>query len=228
VSRFLLVVALAGCGRIGFELPTDASSTPWTLIQTAATQSLTLRLVPVGAQHLVVVAVQITDPGVAVTLTDDSGCNTYAPIAGARSFNANEGDELRLFYAKNTCAGAQTIDIDTTSSITVVAWEVAGIRTDDPLDTASVLNDQPATTMPLGPRITTSTAGEFIVAVAIVTNTVTGVVAGNEFTNDHLTNGNAWAHLTDAMAPAGAYQARWNQPMSGTYCASAAAFKVGR
>jgi len=220
-----LVVVLAGCGRIGFEVLPDVPSTPWALIQTAAAQSSTLRLEPVGAQHLVVVAVQITDQSLA-TLIDDSTCNTYVPIAAAHSFNANQGDELRLFYAKDTCAGARAITITNASGVTAVAWEVSGIRTDDPLDSASTLNDQPPTTTPVGPTITTSTAGEFVVSAAIVTNSVSGVVAGNGFTNDHLTNGNAWAHLTDSMAPAGEYQAQWNQPMRGTYCASAAAFKV--
>jgi len=37
----------------------------------------------------------------------------------------------------------------------------------------------------------------------------------------------ARAHLTDPRAPAGTYQAQWDQPRSGAYCASAAAFKVG-
>ena len=131
-----------------------------------------------------------------------------------------------MFYAKNTCPGARAISITAASGITAVAWEVSAIRTDEPLDSASALDDQPATTTPLGPSIATSTAGEFVVSVAIVTNSVTGVVAGNAFTNDHTANGNAWAHLTDPMAPAGVYQAAWNQPLRGTYCASAAAFKV--
>jgi hypothetical protein len=225
VVRPLLVIALAGCGRIDVDPVPDAPSTPWALIQTAATQSPTLRLEPVGARHLVVIAVQLADPG-PVELVDDSNCNTYIEIAGAHSLNTDQGDELKMFYAKDTCPGARTITLTTASSITAVAWEVSAIRTDDPLGSASALSDQPSTTAPRGPIITTSTAGEFVVSVAIVTNTVTSIAAGNEFTNDHTTNGNAWAHLTDPMAPAGAYQAQWNQPMRGTYCASAAAFKI--
>jgi len=89
------------------------------------------------------------------------------------------------------------------------------------------LNDQPATTAPVGPMIMTSTAGEFVVSVAIVENAARRIHAGDEFTNDQTTNGNGWAHLTDPMAAAGTYQAQWDQPQSGVYCAAAAAFAVG-
>jgi hypothetical protein len=164
--------------------------------------------------------------GVITGLTDDSACNTYIPIAPAASSDVNQS-ALQLFYAKNTCPGARKIDIITTSSVGAVAWEVSGIRTDDPFDTALGLSNQLSTPTPAGPRIITSTAGEFVVSVAIVESTITGIVAGNEFTNDHIVNGDAWAHLGDPMAPAGPHQAHWNQLVSGTYCASAAAFKVG-
>ena len=73
---------------------------------------------------------------------------------------------------------------------------------------------------------TTSAAGEFVMASAIVFDTVSGIHPGNEFTNDQVSDGNGWAHLTDPMAPAGVHQAQWDAT-PGSYCASAVAFKVG-
>jgi hypothetical protein len=250
MTRFLLVIALLGCGRVAVKpLAGDAgdagdaadaadaedSPPPWELVQTiesrrpARTQSLIMD--PLGAQHLVVVAIQVPDGGSITGITDASNCNAYTAIPTARSSNAGAGDALQMFYAKNSCAGASTISIDATTAVTAVVWEVSGIRTDDPFDKASTLNDQPETATPVGPTIETSTRGEFVVSVAIVANTVAGIHPGNKFTNDHLANGNAWAHLTDSSAPADVYQAQWDplpppELPPGSYCASAAAFRV--
>jgi hypothetical protein len=244
-------MVLVGCGRVAFDPSRDAdadadanadasadSGIPprWALVQTVASrvpmQRQVLRMDPLGSQHLIVVAVQVPDDGRVTAITDTSNCNSYTAIPTAHSTNADAGDELEIFYAKSSCPGADAISIDATTEVTAAAWEASGIRTDDPFDMASTLNEQPETAMPLGPIITTSTAGEFVVSVAIVANEVSGIHPGNEFTNDHLANGNAWAHLTDPMAPAGTHQAQWDPPpppapSPGSYCASAAAFKVG-
>jgi hypothetical protein len=104
---------------------------------------------------------------------------------------------------------------------------VSGIKTTDPLDIAAASNDQPASATPRGPRITTSVAGEFVVAAALADAEITGIHAGNEFTKDSLAQGNGWAHLTDSNAPAGVHQVQWDQTPAGVFCASAAAFLVG-
>ena len=135
---------------------------------------------------------------------------------------------LQLWYAKSSCAGATSISIGATDTVTAaVVWEVAGIRTDNPLDTATALNDQPASSTTVGPMITTSAAGEFVVSVALAEHAITAIHAGNEFVNDHITRGNGWGHLADPHAAAGVHQAQWDQSPPGGACASAAAFRVG-
>src|SRR5262249_11111260 len=107
-----------------------------------------------------------------------------------------------------------------------VIWEVAGIKTTSPLDVTGALSNQAATTTPQGASLTTTADGDFVVDVAMVNNDVSGIHAGNRFTDDRSTNSNGWAHLIDA-APAGTYRAQWDQQQSGVYCASSAAFFVG-
>lgn len=229
MPRWLLAMALVGCGRIGFD-PIGDGGDPrrWALIQTAGSRSSNVSLAPLGAHHLVVVAVQLASNGQVTSILDSSVCNAYVEIPAAHAVNRPLGDALEIFYAKNSCSGADDLGVSATTGVfATVVWEVAGIRTDDPLDTAVVLNDQPASTAPIGPTITTSAAGEFVVSAAMVENLAATIHTGNEFTNDQITNGNGWAHLTDSMAAAGDHRAQWDQPDAGAYCASAAAFRAG-
>jgi len=236
------MVAMAGCGRIGFSTGSnpdpdakttepDASATArWTVVQNAATTSPTLTIASSGAGHLIVVAVHLANLGSVSSITDNApnGGNSYAAIATARATNTSPPDAVEMWFARDSIAGATTIAVATSATIVgAVAWEASGIRTDTPLDTATTLDAQPATTTPLGPRITTSEPGEFVVSVAIVANGISATHAGNEFTNDQRTRGNGWAHLTDPAAAAGVHQAEWDQGVAGAYCGNAAAFRVG-
>ena len=206
---------------------------PWTLVQTktsgnAGTGSLTMPVDALGAGHLVVVAAQIENRGLVSTIADSSGCNTYVAIGTASASNATLNVGLQLWYAKGSCAGATSISIAATEMVTAASiWEVSGIRTDNPLDTATTLRDQAASSTTVGPMITTSGAGEFVVSVALAQNAITNIHAGNEFVNDHITRGNGWGHLSDPHAAAGVHQAQWDQSPPGVACASAAAFRVG-
>lgn len=239
-------MALIGCGHVQSNPIADGNAGPgqdggvpdtavpdaparrWQLVQTASADSATVPVKPLGAGHLVVVAVEVARSGLVTAITDSSGCNSYVAIPTAHATSVALDVNLQLFYAKNSCAQADAISIATTTSVfAAAAWEVAGIRTDQPVDAAAVLNDQAASSSPVGPPLTTSAAGDFVVAVALVNNMITGIHAGNEFTNDHGNFGNGWAHLTDPMAAAGVHQARWDQSQAGAYCASAAAFQVG-
>ena len=216
----------AGPAMLADAAPDATPAPPWTLVQTRA--SMGLRRVTIsasGAAHLIVVAVQ-TNGSAVTSVTDDAG-NTYVPVAGSRAIDTVEVSGSELWYAKDSNAGATTIDATADTIYVMAAWEVAGIRTTSPLDTASKLDNQPATTNPVGATITTSAVGEFVVSVVLVANMITSLTAGSAFTSDHTTFGNGWAHLTSAAAPAGTYQARWNQPNSGTSCATSAAFFVG-
>jgi hypothetical protein len=235
VPRWLLVAALAGCGHIGFDPITDGdagapgdapSALRWDLVQTAGSGNATLTMKPLGAGHLVVIGVEIDSGGPTTTVTDN--CNSYVALSTANATCSLFQTDLQIFYAfaKPSCQ-ADTIRVAPTNNVcAVVVWEVSGIRADDPVDAVAVLNDQPRSTTPLGPKIATSAAGEFVMASAVVAFSVSGIHPGNEFTNDQVSDGNGWAHLTDPMAPAGTYQAQWDA-QSGSYCASAVAFKVG-
>jgi hypothetical protein len=250
VRRCILVLVAVGCGKVAsssdggivdsapdssvVDASVDAAPVgPWTLIQTvtsgnAGTGSLTMPVPALGAKHLVVVAAQIENRGLVSTIADSSGCNTYVAVAMASATSVPLNVSLQLWYAKNTCAGATSISIAATEMVTAASiWEVAGIRTDNPLDTATVLNDQPASGTTVGPMITTSAVGEFVVSVALAQNAITNIHAGNEFVNDHITRGNGWGHLNDPHAAAGVHQAQWDQSPPGVACASAAAFRVG-
>ncbi|PYN82944.1 MAG: hypothetical protein DMD48_14285 [Gemmatimonadetes bacterium] len=114
--------------------------------------------------------------------------------------------------------------MSTTLVHATVVWEVSSINTTSPVQTATKIDNQSASSTPLGASITTSATGEFVVATTVVANSVTGIHAGNAFTNDRFTNGNGFAHLTSNTASAGTYQAQWDQSSSGAYCSSSAAF----
>jgi hypothetical protein len=235
VKRWAAMIALAGCGRIGFESagdrnddagPPDTGAPTWALVQTHGSESSALVMDQLGAHHLIIVAAQLNAMDLITQVTDSRNCNTYTEIAAAKAVYTSVA--VKIFYAQNSCPGADAISLMSTTKVAaLVMWEVSGIRTDDPLDTASALSAQAASAFPVGPMITTSTDGEFVVSVAMVDNTISGIHPGNEFTNDQRTNGNAWAHLTDPRAQAGSHQAQWDQPNPGAYCASAAAFRVG-
>jgi hypothetical protein len=241
-----MAMVLLGCGHIGFDATPDAATQAdggpvdalpaalgWTLVQTQAARTrdtaVTLGMEPLSAAHLIVVAVQPNLGGAVTSVTDDSGCNVYRPIAAAHAGCNLLETGLHIYYAYDSCPGASTIAVTAAESIlALAAWEVAGMRRDDPLDAAAILDDQAASNAPLGPRITTSVDGAFVISVVVMENVTSGIHAGSAFTNDHSTFGNGWAHLTDAMAPAGTYQAQWDQPLAGTSCASAAAFQAAR
>jgi hypothetical protein len=251
VTRWWMAIVLMGCGHVVSDprlvddggAPADAAdgrdgapgdapdamppAQGWALVQTKAVEGSTLNVDRVGAQHLVVVAVQLDVGGLVTALTDSSGCNTYTAIAAAHAGCADVTSGLQILFASNSCPGADAISAAaTTKVLAMAAWEVAGIRTDAPVDKAVVVDNQVASGNPLGPSITTSEAGEFVVSVVIVANDTTGIHPGNAFTNDQTAFGNGWAHLTDPMAKAGSYQAQWDQSSAGVYCASAAAFKA--
>ena len=244
----LFAVIAASCGRLGFDRPGgDASqdgrdgdaqggshdgpaASRWLLITTEAIANSTMfPIAPTGSGNLIVLEIASRTLGNTVTgITDNApnGGNIYAAIPQGRAVNGVES--LEIWYAKGSQSGATVIDVAVTGAITsLVLWEVAGIRTDAPLDTADKLDAQPATTTPVGPSLTTIAPGDFIVSVVISQNSITGIHAGNEFTQDQMTQLDGWGHLTASSAAAGTHQAQWDQPTSGSYCANAAAFRVG-
>lgn len=210
---------------IVIDAPPDSSIAPWVLVQTGSSESSPTMSLPAaaGTGHLIIVAVQTGSTVVAVT---DDGANMYSEVPNSRATANNGGLGIDLWYAKSTNA-AKNISVAASSVNAIVAWEVSGLRSTNPLDVSAATSNQAATTLPVGASVTTTQPGDFIVEVAMVLNQVNGIHAGNEFTNDSGAKANGWAHITSTGAPAGPHQARWDQPMSGTYCAASAAFFAG-
>jgi hypothetical protein len=196
----------------------------WSLVQTKDSMGATLSFAPTGAGHLIVVAVEPTNTNTVTAITDDAG-NAYVPVPNARATETADTLGIELWYAKNSKPGATTITPQASPLYGSVMWEVANIRTTNPLDIATTLDDGPSTNAPTGAAITTSVTGELVVSVTIVAHQVT-TPANTAFTTDHRTFGNGWAHLTDPAAPPGTYQAHWDQSNPGGFCASSAAFFV--
>ena len=244
--RWIVVwaIALAACGRVDFDVLTadatadasgDAASPPqtWNLVQTAGISvSPTLAIAATGSDHLIVVALRSGGTTIS-SVTDDApgGSNVYVSIPAARAVNAVANALVELWYATGSRPGATTISVVSDGSLNTMVWEVDHIAAGNPVDTASELSDQPTTLTPFGPTITTTMAGEFVIAAAIVEINVIDIHAGNEFVEEFpeaTSPGNdGYAHLGDPNAPAGAYRAEWDVDMSGTYCATGAAFFVG-
>ena len=212
---------------VSSDAPLDAPA-GWSLVQTAGADSrmnTSLSVTPLGAGHLIVVAVLVLG-NESVTITDDSRCNSYVPIPNGRAACHTFVGEMQLFYVERSCAGASRIDVSPVGMfLAAVVWEVSGIRDRDALDTAGVVVDGKGLA-PLGPPITTSTDGEFVVSAVAMETKARGIHGGNEFTNDQLTFGNGWAHLTDPHAKAGQHVAQWDQDSDGTYCGAGAAFRA--
>jgi hypothetical protein len=212
---------------IPIDAQPDAAVVPgWQLIQTKGSTNPTTAMAPSGAGNLIIVAVETSHTSLVTSVTDDAS-NIYVAVPGGRSINTNEVLGLELWYAKNSLPGATAVTATASTHYATVMWEVSGISTTNPLHTVTKLDNQAASTTPLGASITTTVAGEFVVSVAIVANSVDGIHAGNAFTNDHRTYGNGWAHLTDPTAAPGTYTAQWDQNVTGRYCASSAAFFTG-
>jgi hypothetical protein len=113
----------------------------------------------------------------------------------------------------------------TTAAYALVVWEFATAQPAT-VDAAAAMSDQGSSSHPTSPVITTENAGELVIAIGISGGVVTGIHAGNEFTNDSLVRGNGWAHITSADAPAGSQHAVWDSNDQ-TFCSDAVAFHVG-
>jgi hypothetical protein len=204
----------------------DAPPPPWTLVQTQESTTAGITIGASGAGHLIVVGVETGTNGAVTSITDDAG-NTYTQMVRAVNTSASPTFGVELWFAKDSHAGATKLGVTAATVNSIVVWEAANISTTNPVDTQAKLDNQAASTTPLGAAITTAAPGELVIVVAIVDNSVTGLHTGSEFTNDRLTNGNGWAHITSTSAPAGPHQPEWDQPMSGVSCAVSAAFRIG-
>jgi uncharacterized protein (TIGR03437 family) len=190
----------------------------------------TCTIPPTGSGNLIVVGWQ-AGGGVATSitissLTDNAG-NTYAEAGAARSVDTVAGSVADIWYAMNSVAGATTLTITPSSTVTgggAVIWEFAGADLSAPLDQTAILNSQSATATPSGAAVTTTAGADVVVSLAPVADTVTGISSGNSFVSDSAIKGSGWAHLITTSA--GSYAAQWTQNPAGTYASSTVAFKA--
>jgi hypothetical protein len=181
---------------------------------------------PSTAGELIVIAVQLDVNGQVTSMTDDAvGPSSYTRLPASRANTVSTGVEM--WFTQQANPGATTVTVESGGTLnSVVAWQFATPGTAR-WDVALALSNQPASTTPVAPQVTTASADEIILAATVVANDVSGIQAGSEFTNDTQTNSNGFAHLTDPQAPAGGYQAVWDQPSNGVYCSDAVAFAMG-
>jgi hypothetical protein len=206
-------------------VPPDGAAARWSVVQTTDSTAKTTPLAPTGSGHAIIVAFETPSGNVVNDVTDNAG-NTYTRIPASRATVNNSDLGIEIWYATNSKPNATVLNVNANTLYATVIWEVAGLRTANIVDATAVLQNQNATTSPVGPTVTTTQPGDFVIAVAMVANVITNIHAGNPFTNDRTTQDNGWAHLSDPASAAGAYHAQWDQPQSGVYCASTAAFFV--
>jgi hypothetical protein len=196
--------------------------------QTFPTSTCTIP--PTGSGNLIVVGWQAggrVATSVTISSVTDNAGNTYAEAGAARSVDTVAGSVADIWYAMNSVAGATTLTVTPSSSITnggAVILEFAGADLLDPLDQTAILNSQAASTTPSGAPVTTSAGADVVVSLAATADTVTGISSGNSFVGDSAIKGNGWAHLITSSA--GTYAAQWTQNPAGTYASSTVAFKA--
>lgn len=233
--RALLLLGAIGCG--GTDQPPagdgagppderlifDGATASWNLLHTE--QSTGLKSMAINATSsgsLIVVGIETGPAQVAGVL--DNSANTYEAIPAARAVDANQSVGFELWYAHNITEGATAITVDAPVVKSILVWEVAGIDPTAPLASAAKLDDQAATTTATGPELTATVDRQFVLSVVVVEHSVGDLINGGVFTNEPATTGTGRGHVSSRLAPAGTYQASWNQPTAGTFCASSAAF----
>jgi hypothetical protein len=221
----VLALLCAGCAWAQISLVNVTSCGPGTFPGTTCTIPAT------GSGHLLVVGWEIGGGGASTSTTissiqDNSG-STYAEAGAAKSIDTAGASASDVWYANNVAAGTTTITITLSASVPnvgVVIWEFSGVSSTAPLDATAVLNSQSASATPSGASVTTTAAGDAVISLITVANSVSGIASGNAFTNDSLLKDNGWAHLITSSA--GTYAAQWNQSPAGTYATTTVAFKA--
>ena len=206
---------------------TATFSTGWNIVNKAsATGSpLTSLTVPsTGAGNVIVVGLVFNGTTKVTGVSDNAG-NIYVS-AGAHSAKGNLSSDI--WYALNSKSGATAVNVTFAGSLThaeMTEWEVAGLANAAP-DQATISSGLVTITNQVGPAVTTTQVGDFVVSVLFASSAkFTGTSSGNGFTDDFTTNGNGWAHLTGNTSPVNTYQPSWvTANPGGGYAASSVAF----
>lgn len=216
-------LALAGCGQGSIF-----NGSNWAVVNSASNAGSNLAISSTGAGNLIVVGLMFNGGTYATGISDDAG-NTYV------SANAKSSDGLQsteIWYAVNSKPGATTVNptfADSPTQVEITVWEISGMPNATP-DVVGTANGSVTLANTTGPAVTTTKAGDLILSILFVLDTnVSGISSGNDFTNDFMTNGNGWAHITSNSSQVGTHQASWSTPSpQGAYCASTVAFRSGK
>jgi len=233
IRRFVLVLLMAGLlvtsprawAQIALEQVTSCGQQ-----NAGQTFPSTCTIPATGSGHLIVVAwksIGGTGTGTVISSVTDNVGNSYGEAGAAKSTDSTHDAILDIWYAQNSIAGATSLTITPNPTGIMggaVIWELSGVDTISPLDATVVLNNQAATSTPLGAAITTSSASEVIISAVNSNNAITGISSGNAFTGDSIIVWGGWAHLLTTSA--GSYGAEWNESSPGTYSSSTVSFKA--
>ena len=206
---------------------TATFGTGWNIVNKASalgTPLTSLTIPSTGAGNVIVIGVVFNGTTKATSVTDNAG-NTYVS-AGAHSVKGNLSTDI--WYALNSKAGATAVSVTFAASPThaeMTGWEVAGLANSAP-DQKAISSGLVTTTNQVGPALTTTQAGDFVVSILFAsTAKFSGTSSGSGFTDDFTTNGNGWSHLTGNTSPVNTYQSSWvTANPGGGYAASAVAF----
>jgi hypothetical protein len=241
-----LVLTVTACGRIGFDVSpvprdgagaTDAAGTgdaadsggagvaPWTLVQATGSDTGIGHVAATGAGHLIVVAAESINSQIPqVTDNAPGGSSLYVTVPDGRCTDLMDDVDMELWYTTASQPGATVIDAAGPVQATIV-WEVSGLGSAT-LDAAQSLTDQGSSSMPVGPALSTTRAGDFVVQVIRGHDMITALDTA-AFERDASVDNDGFAHLIAPQAPVGAYGAAWTQSADSPYCAVAAAFAHG-
>jgi hypothetical protein len=237
----VLVGVLGGCGRIGFDPTTvphgdggtadnasrDNAMGGAVVVQStastaAATTTLAVPIAPTRAGSLVVIAVANADAvqSVVATVADDA-TNPYqtANAHGTASYCYGSAD---LWYAPGVAAGATTVTVTETAAVDFSVWvvELGGVSSRVGGATA---NDQPSTTLAMGPAVATS-AGDVAVSIAQACLNPITLHTGGMFTGLTASSYNSDTAYLIATS-AGTVGPQWDIATAAMWCGATAAFR---
>jgi hypothetical protein len=182
-----------------------------------------------GSGNLLIIGVQqpcTTQTTQSLADNAPSGGNTYVS-ASAFSKATNAGG-IDIYYAFNSKAGASTITWVSNGNCNASNFwffEVSGMATSSPLDAVAVVNNPSSSTTITAPTVTTTKTRGFVVSMATAKNSIIDYPPSNSiFSQPYLTDFGDAAAIYFPVAT-GSYGGGWIQNVSGTYCASTAAFK---
>jgi hypothetical protein len=227
IKNFILIFVLAGTlGFVGCGQGSIFSGSDWAVVDaTSNPEPVTSLAIPAtGTGNLIVVGLMFNGGTYVSAVSDDAG-NTYVSANAKGVVNASSTE---IWYAVNSKPGATAITptfADPATQVEMAAWEVSGVSAATP-DVSSTSSGMTLANT-AGSAVTTTRGGDFIVSILFAADTnVSGISSGNEFTNDFITNGNGWAHITSNATEAGTHQASWlTSAPQGRYCTSTVAFR---